>query len=186
VPPQATARSVYDEKKVGSFRRLLAAPVAKISLLVGKILPNFLIALVQMAVILAFGVFGLRLLGMTPVPLGRDPLALLLAILLTALCSSAFGLVIAALARTESQIGGLSAVVLWVMGILGGSFIPVFILDRLLGPVPKVVPHYWANRALTNVMLRGLRLADVTTELAVLALFTAVFFAIGLLRFDFD
>jgi ABC-2 type transport system permease protein len=183
---QATARSVYDEKKVGSFRRLLAAPIAKISLLVGKILPNFLIALVQMAVILAFGVFGLRLLGMTPVPLGRDPLALLLAILLTALCSSAFGLVIAALARTESQIGGLSAVVLWVMGVLGGSFIPVFILDRLLGPVPKVVPHYWANRALTNVMLRGLRLADVTTELAVLALFTAVFFAIGLLRFDFD
>jgi ABC-2 type transport system permease protein len=183
---QATARSIYDEKKVGSFRRLLAAPMAKISLLAGKILPNFLIALVQMAVILAFGVFGLRLLGMTAVPLGRDPLALLLAILLTALCSSAFGIVIAALARTEAQIGGLSAVVLWTMGILGGSFIPVFVLDRLLGPLPKIVPHYWANRALTNVMLRGLRLADVTLELGVLAAFTALFFVIGLLRFDFD
>jgi ABC-2 type transport system permease protein len=183
---QATARSIYDEKKVGSFRRLLAAPMAKISLLAGKILPNFFIALVQMAVILAFGVFGLRLLGMTPVPLGRDPLALLLAILLTALCSSAFGIVIAALARTESQIGGLSAVVLWTMGILGGSFIPVFLLDRLLGPLPKIVPHYWANRALTNVMLRGLRLADVTVELAALAAFAALFFVVGLLRFDFD
>jgi ABC-2 type transport system permease protein len=183
---QATARSIYDEKKVGSFRRLLAAPMAKTSLLVGKILPNFLIALVQMAVILAFGVFGLRLLGMTPVPLGHDPLALLLAILLTALCSSAFGVVIAALARTETQIGGLSALVLWTMGLLGGSFIPVFILDRLLGPLPKIVPHYWANRALTNVMLRGLRLADVTVELGVLAAFTALFFVIGLLRFDFD
>ena len=108
------------------------------------------------------------------------------AVLLTALCSSAFGIVIAALARTESQIGGLSAVVLWSMGILGGSFIPVFLLDRLLGPVPKVVPHYWANRALTNVMLRGLRLADVTVELAMLAAFAALFFVIGLLRFDFD
>ena len=183
---QATARSIYDEKKVGSFRRLLAAPIAKISLLAGKILPNFLIALVQMAVILAFGVFGLRLLGMTPVPLGSDPLALVLAILLTALCSSAFGVVIAALARTETQIGGLGAVVLWTMGILGGSFIPVFVLDRVLGSLPKIVPHYWANRALTNVMLRGLHLADVTTELAVLAAFTAVFFVVGLLRFDFD
>ena len=50
------------------------------------------------------------------------------------------------------------------MGILGGSFIPVFVLDRLLGPLPKIVPHYWANRALTNVMLRGLRLADVTAR----------------------
>ncbi len=183
---QATARSIYDEKKVGSFRRLLAAPIARMSLLAGKILPNFLIALVQMAVILAFSVFGLRLLGMPPVPLGSDPLALLLAILLIALCSSAFGIVLAALARTEAQIGGLGAVVLWTMGLLGGSFIPVFILDRLMGPVPKVVPHYWANRALTNIMLRGLHLADVTTELAVLAAFTAVFFVVGLLRFDFD
>lgn len=183
---QATARSIYDEKKVGSFRRLLAAPIAKMSLLGGKILPNFVIALVQMAVILAFAVFGLRLLGMTPVPLGHDPLALLLAILLTALCSSAFGIVLAALARTEAQIGGLSAVVLWTMGILGGSFIPVFVLDRVLGPLPKVVPHYWANRALTNVMLRGLRLGDVKVELAVLAAFTAIFFGLGLLRFDFD
>jgi ABC-2 type transport system permease protein len=128
----------------------------------------------------------LRLLGMVPIPLGHDPLALVLAILLIALCSSAFGLVIAALARTETQIGGLSAVVLWSMAMVGGSFIPVFVLDRLLGPLPKVVPHYWASRALTNVMLRGLRLADVTTELAVLAAFTVLFIVIGLLRFDFD
>ena len=100
---QATARSIYDEKKAGSFRRLLAAPVARLSLLAGKDPPNLVIAVVQIAVILAFGVFGLRLLGMTPVPLGKDPLALLVFILLTALCSSAFGIVIAALARSETQ-----------------------------------------------------------------------------------
>jgi len=89
-------------------------------------------------------------------------------------------------ATAKREIGGLSAVVLWTMGVLGGSFIPVFLLDRLLGPVPKIVPHYWANRALTNVMLRGLRLADVRVELAALAAFAALFFVVGLLRFDFD
>ena len=92
---QATARSIYDEKKAGTFRRLLAAPVAKLSLVLGKMLPNFLIALVQFAVILLFGVFGLRLLGMSPVPLGHDPLALVVFVVMTALCSSAFGIVIA-------------------------------------------------------------------------------------------
>lgn len=183
---QATARSIYDEKKTGSFRRLLAAPVARLSLLIGKVLPNFLIAVVQFGVILSFGVFGLKLLGMTPVPLGQDPLALVVFILLTALCSSAFGIVIAALARTENQIGGLGAVVLWTMGLLGGSFIPVFILDRVLGPVPKAVPHYWACRALTNVMLRGMYLYDLTLEMVVLGAFTVLFVVIGLLRFNYD
>jgi ABC-2 type transport system permease protein len=66
---QTTARSIYDEKKVGSFRRLVAAPINKAQLLLGKILPNFVIALIQIAVIFAFGAFGLRLLGMTPLPI---------------------------------------------------------------------------------------------------------------------
>jgi ABC-2 type transport system permease protein len=183
---QATAQSIHAEKKVGSFRRLLASPIPRIELLAGKILPNFAIAIVQMLVILAFGVFGLKLLGMTPVPLGRDPLALVVFVALIALCSSAFGIVIAALARTETQIGGLGAVVLWSMAVLGGSFIPVFIIDRVLGPVPKAVPHYWANRALTNVMLRGMSLSDLTLEVGALLGFAVLFIVVGLLRFDYD
>jgi ABC-2 type transport system permease protein len=183
---QATAHSIYEEKKVGSFRRLLAAPISKASLLAGKMLPNFLTALIQTAVIFAFGAFGLPLLGLTSVSLGRDPLALALVVVLMALCSSALGLVIAAIARTENQIGGLSQVMLWVMAIVGGSIVPAFILEMFLGPLPSIVPHYWANRALDNVMIRGLTLSGVTTEMAALLGFSVLFFAIGLWRFEFE
>jgi ABC-2 type transport system permease protein len=105
---------------------------------------------------------------------------------LIALCSSALGILIAAIARTENQIGGLSSVLLWGMGLLGGAFVPLFLLERFLGPVPKVVPHYWANHALVNLMVRGLGLADVALDCAMLLGFTVLFFAIGLWRFDFE
>jgi ABC-2 type transport system permease protein len=183
---QTTARSIYDEKRVGSFRRLLAAPISKASLLVGKVVPNFITALIQSTVIFAFGAFGLSFLGLTPVELGKDPIALGIAILLIALCSSSLGIVIAALARKESQIGGLSTLILWGLGTLGGSIIPVFILEPMLGPIPMALPHYWANRALNNIMIRGMMLADVSLELIVLLGFTLVFFLVGLWRFDFD
>jgi ABC-2 type transport system permease protein len=183
---QTTARSIYDEKKVGSFRRLLAAPISKSSLLAGKIIPNFLTALIQTVVIFAFGAYGLSLMGLTPVNLGQDPLALALAIVLIALCSSALGIVIAALAKTENQIGGLSTLLLWGFGTLGGSIIPVFILEPMLGPIPKALPHYWANRVLDNIMVRGMMLADVSLEMVALFGFTLVFFLVGLWRFDFD
>jgi ABC-2 type transport system permease protein len=183
---QTTARSIYDEKRVGSFRRLLAAPISKASLLAGKVVPNFITALIQSTVIFAFGAFGLSFLGLTPVELGKDPIALGIAILLIALCSSSLGIVIAALARTESQIGGLSTLILWGLGTLGGSIIPVFILEPMLGPIPMALPHYWANRALNNIMIRGMMLADVSLELIVLLGFTLVFFLVGLWRFDFD
>ena len=183
---QTTARSIYDEKKVGSFRRLLAAPMSKASLLAGKMLPNFITGLIQTGVIFAFGTIGTRLLGLTPLTLGNAPLVVALVAVLVALCSSSLGTLVAAIARTENQIGGLSAVVLWVMGVLGGSFIPLFFLENFLGPLPQIVPHYWANRAFNDLMIRGLGLAGVTVEIAVLLGFTGLFFVVGLWRFDFD
>jgi ABC-2 type transport system permease protein len=183
---QTTAHSIYEEKKLGSFRRLLAAPLSKAALLAGKMLPNFVTALVQTAVIFAFGLVGLRLMGLQPLALGSAPGAVLVIAAAIALCSSALGILIAALARTENQIGGLSSLILWGAGVLGGSFVPLFILEQFLGTLPRVVPHYWANRAFENLLIRGLGFASVTTELGALLGFTALFFVIGLWRFSFD
>ncbi len=183
---QTTARSIYDEKKIGSFRRLVAAPINKAQLLLGKILPNFVIALIQIAVIFAFGAFGLRLLGMTPLPIEKAPIGALLVAILLALCSSAFGILIAAIAKTENQIAGLSTLLLWGMGLLGGCLVPLFVLERFIGPLAMIVPHYWANKALDDLLIRGLGLADVWLSLVMLGVFTLIFFAIGLWRFDFD
>jgi len=183
---QTAAQSIYDEKKVGSFRRLLAAPISKASVLIGKMLPAFLMALVQTAVTFAFGIFGLRLMGLTPLTMGSSPFGVVLVAVAVALCTSGFGILIAAVARTENQIGGLSNLLLWAMGILGGGIVPLFLLESFLGPAPKIVPHYWAIRAYNDLMIRGLGLADVTIEIAVLLGFTALFLAIGLWRFDYD
>ncbi|MGD2057118.1 MAG: ABC transporter permease [Anaerolineales bacterium] len=183
---QSTARSIYDEKKTGSFRRLLAAPISKAALLIGKILPNLGIALVQFVIIFFFGSTVLGWMGFTAISLGNDLLALALAAIVIAFCSSAMGVLIASLARTQAQIGGLSTLLLWGLGIVGGSIIPPFILDQVLGPVPRISPHYWANRALNDLMLRNLTLADILPELAFLLGFATLFIAIGMWRFDFE
>jgi ABC-2 type transport system permease protein len=183
---QTTAHSIYEEKKIGSFRRLVAAPISKFELLIGKILPNFITGLVQIVVIFAFGSLGMRLLGLTPLPIEKAPLGTILIAVVLALCSSAFGIAIAAIAHTENQISGLSTLLLWGMGLLGGSLVPLFVLERFLGSIPMIVPHYWANRALDDLLIRGLGMADVALDVGVLLGFSLLFFAIGLWRFDFE
>jgi len=164
----------------------VAAPINKAQLLVGKILPNFIIALIQIAVIFAFGAFGLRLMGLTPLPIENAPLGAVLVAILLALCSSAFGITIASLARTENQIAGISTLLLWGMGLLGGCLVPLFVLERFIGPLAMIVPHYWANKALDDLLIRGLGLADIYLSLVMLGVFSLIFFAIGLWRFDFE
>ncbi len=183
---QTTARSIFEEKKIGSFRRLVAAPINKAELLIGKILPNFITSLLQIVVIFAFGTLGMRLMGLAPLPIENAPLGTIAIAVVLALCSSAFGIAMASIARTENQIAGMSTLLLWGMGLLGGSLLPLFILERFLGPIPMIVPHYWANRAFDDLLIRGLGIASVGLDVAVLFGFTLLFFAIGLWRFSFE
>jgi ABC-2 type transport system permease protein len=182
----ATARSIYDERRTGSLRRLLAAPIGRATLLIGKMLPTFLICIAQVLVILGTGVLIFPLLGLDRLGLGESPVALVVLVLVVALCSTALGILIAALARTESQIGGLSATILWAMAFLGGSIVPLFLVSDLLAQIGRYTPHGWANVAFYDVLVRGSDLAGIGQALLALLGFTALFFAVGLWRFDFE
>lgn len=182
----ATARSIYDEKRTGSFRRLLAAPISKAALLVGKMLPTLLISILQVVVIFATGVFIFPLLGLDRLQLGESPLALVLLVFVVALCSTGLGILIAALARTEAQIGGVSATVLWVMAFIGGSIMPLFLFNESLAMIGRYTPHGWANVAFYDLLVRGRDLAAISDALLALLGFTALFFGVGVWRFDFE
>jgi ABC-2 type transport system permease protein len=182
-----TALSIYNEKKVGSFRRLLAAPISKAALLAGKMLSNYVMALILIAVMFAVSILLLPLVGLERVTLGNDPLAFVLVSLVLALCSTSFGVLIAAITRTEGQIGAISSIGIWLMGFLGGCLLPPFALEFMgLGAISRVVPQYWAITAYQDLMVRGRGLADITTQLLALLAFSAIFYAIGVWRLKFD
>ena len=182
---QMTAQNIYEEKKIGSFRRLLAAPVGKSTILVGKMTPNFITGMVQIIVFFSAGILIFPALNLDRMSLGNDPLALVLICLVLLLCSTSLGVLIAAIARTEGQISGLGAVVLWGFGF-AGIWLNQMPLTGLFETISKVIPHYWANVAFLDLFIRGQSLADIMPSILVLLGFTTVFFVIGLWRFDFS
>jgi ABC-2 type transport system permease protein len=182
---QTTAQTIYDEKKTGSFRRLLAAPINKPTILLGKMIPNFITGLVQVVVLFSVGVFILPIFGLDRMSLGNDSLALVLVCLVVLLCSTTLGVLIAAIARTEGQISGLSAVVLWAFGF-AGIWLNQMPSTGFLEDISKVIPHYWANMAFLNLFVRGQSLGDIFSSIVILMGFTVAFFIVGLWRFDFN
>jgi len=183
---QNTAMSIFTEKRIGSFRRLMAAPLGNFTLLTGKLLPNFILCLVQVAVILFTGGYLIGLLGVEPLNLSSDPLGLVLVALAMALCSTSLGIFIAALVKTESQAGGISSMILFLAAFMAGSFVPLFLFPEALANMARVVPHYWANQALYGLIFRGLTLAQIWPNIVALLVFSLIFFGVGLWRFKFD
>jgi ABC-2 type transport system permease protein len=182
---QTTAQSFYEEKKAGSFRRLVAAPISKASIVVGKLTPNLVTGLAQIVVLFGAGVLVLPLLGLERMGLGNDPLALVAVCGVLLLCSGSLGLLIAALARTEGQIGGLTTVVLWVLGF-AAILLAEMPAGGLLDSIRRLIPQYWANAAFVDLLVRGQGLAEIVPSLLPLLGFTVAFLAVGLWRFKFE
>jgi ABC-2 type transport system permease protein len=184
---QSTARSIYEEKKTGSFRRLQAAPMKKIELLSGKLLPNLFIVLIQMTVIFAVSTLLLPLLGMERLSLGNSAGVLVAISFCVALCSTSLGIFIAAIAKTESQIGGVSTLFLWLMSFLGGTMVPLDILSSsFLITISKFIPHSYAVTAYRAALTQGAGFNAILPLLGILLAFSALFFSLGLWRFEFD
>jgi ABC-2 type transport system permease protein len=149
-------------------------------------MPTLLISLVQVAVLFATARFIFPLVGLDALQLGESPLALVALVGAVALCATGLGVLIAALARTEAQIGGIAAVILWVAALVGGSLMPLFLFSPFLASLGRLTPHGWANVAFFDVLVRGRDLADIGGALLALLGFTALFVAIGLWRFKFE
>jgi ABC-2 type transport system permease protein len=102
-----------------------------------------------------------------------------------AACANGLGLMVATLGRTEAQIGALGVLFAVVLSALGGMLVPSFVMPELMKTVSRLTPHAWALSGYHDVMLRGLGLAAVWKETAVLLGFASFFYMIALWRFRF-
>jgi ABC-2 type transport system permease protein len=173
------ASSFLQEKKDGTFQRILAAPLSKTALLIGKLLPYYLVNLIQIALMFCIGVvvFGMKL--------GHLP-ALVIVSLALAAAANGLGLLVAALGKTEPQVNGLSVLLAITLSALGGMMVPTFIMPNLMKTLSLFTPHAWALAGYHDIIIRGLGMKDVLTEMFVLLGFASFFFVIALWRFRFD
>jgi ABC-2 type transport system permease protein len=174
------AFSVLREKQEGTFRRLLVAPMSRTVMLAGKLMPYYLINIIQIAIML--GVSSL----LFKMSLGHSPAGLVVVSLAAAATATGLGVFVAALARTEAQIGGLTVLLLLTLSALGGSFIPRFIMPEWLQTIGLVTPHAWALDAYQDLLVRGYGVTEVLPKVGVLAAFALAFFGIGVWRFRFE
>ncbi len=168
------------ERALGTLRRLMVTPTRRTTFLLGSIGGQFLMALVQMGLLILFGIYVMK------VPWGQDPLALAVVLVAFALCGVALGTTLGTFVKTESQANNLSIMLGMSMALLGGAWWPMELFPAGLQQAVKVLPTTWAMSALTDLTMRGQGLVDILPETAVLLGFAVLFFAVGVWRFRFE
>jgi ABC-2 type transport system permease protein len=183
------AESILREREAGSFRRLIAAPIHRGTIVAGKMLAFIGVVFLQMLVL--FGV-GNALFEM---PLGDSPLGLLALTLALALASTGLGMLVGSIARTAKQAGNIGMVLGFVLLFASGS-ITSFSMGDLSGLgfrsegftyyMSQLTPHAHAFDGYLKLMLEGAGLVDILPNIVALLGFAVVFFLAAMWRFKFD
>jgi linearmycin/streptolysin S transport system permease protein len=171
------------ERRQGTMKRLMAAPLGRGQVLFGKLLPNYAMSVFQGVFLLAAGkmVFGMDL--------GPEPLWLIPVVATTSLAAMGLALLVAALARTESQVSIFGTLLVLMLAGLSGTFMG----DRALMPeqiqeLSRLTPHAWALDAYRQLVASSgpPELETVATACVVLTGFGVVFIALAwwFLRLD--
>jgi ABC-2 type transport system permease protein len=168
------------ERQQGTLRRLLTTPSNKGTFLLGTISGQVVMALVQMLLLVAFGIFVMRLNW------GDEALALFLILLASALAAAAFGTALGTFIKTEGQATGLSIMFGMVFALMGGCWYPLELFPPAIQNIVKILPTTWAMQGMLDLVLRGGGVQHVLPEVGVLLGFATICFAVGVWRFRFE
>lgn len=166
--------SLIEERSEGTLSRLLAAPVRRSSIVVGKLLTSVGLGVMSLTVLV---VATSLLLGAS----WGNPVGVAMLIVAGVLAATGITSVVASLAKTAEQAGSWQAVVAVSLGFLGGAFIPIQQSGSVLATLSLVTPHAWFLRGLGSLAGGGQALA-VLPAVAVLLLIAAVTGAVAALR----
>ncbi len=173
----AMAVSVVREREKGTLEALIVSPIRRWELLLGKIIPNLLVAYGQMtmALIVAHFVFDVPIRGSLPLLYGLA--------LVFMMGTLGIGIFVSAAARTVPQ----------AMQMAFLTFLPSIYLSGLLFPIEgmptgaqylaSIIPLTYFLRIVRGIILKGIGFGDLWPSLLPLLAFGVVIFSLAVIKF---
>ena len=174
-----TSISIVREKERGTMEVLLVSPVRPLMVILAKAVPYLVLAFTILVVILLMARYVLG------VPLAGSLFWIIVVSLIYILLALSLGLLISSIAQTQLVALLLSAMVLLMpVVMLSGMMFPVESMPQVLQWISAVVPPRYYIQAMRKLMIMGVGIEEVLTEVLVLLGMTALFLTIALKKFN--
>ena len=154
-----TAMSITKEKEQGSMEFLLVTPTEPWEMIIGKIIPTFLVGVGQVSIILCIAFFLFKM------PLTGDPLALIALLLAYGITTLAVGILISSAALSQMQAMQLSFFYFLPSILLSGFMFPYSGMPKWAQIISQGLPLTYFVRGSRGVFLKEFTLVDMWPHL---------------------
>jgi ABC-2 type transport system permease protein len=173
-----TSVTITREKEFGTMEVLLVSPLKPIQIILGKVMPYFVLSFIDVIVILLLSwlVFDL--------PVKGSLLLLLAESMLYILMSLSLGILISSKSETMQQAIFISLVGMMLPTILLSGFIfPIENMPDVYGWISTLLPPRYFIVIIKNIMIKGTGFMYVWKETLILIVFTVIFIGLSIRNF---
>ncbi|ABU57858.1 MULTISPECIES: ABC transporter permease [Roseiflexus] len=172
-----TSSAIVRERERGTIEQLIITPIRSFELILGKILPYALVALLITLEVLILGTFWFG------VPIKGD-VGLLLAISCLFLLSTlSIGLLISTVANTQQEAFLLTFLTLLPSVFLSGFIYPVAAMPAALQFISGIIPLTYYLIVVRGIVIKGVDASTLLPQIGALALFGAILIVAATARF---
>ncbi len=166
------AGSLITEKTEGSFLRLRSLPVSLTAILGGKVIAYLVVCLLQFILMMGIGTWVFpTFFGFPPLELGHQYFAIAVATVAASLAAIGFGIIVGAAATTHNQAALFGSVMVVLLGIISGTFLPVHIMPALIQYISYLSPVRWGIDNYLDLFIREGNIASILPNTVLLILF---------------
>lgn len=165
--------SIISEKNEGGYQRLMTLPVNVPTILSGKIMLYLLVCLLQFVVMMIVGCWAFpAFFGLPGLETGNSWGAIALATITAAFAAIGFGTLVGAIATTHNQAALFGSVMVVLLGIISGTFLPIHIMPPFIQAISLASPIRWGIDNYLDIFIReGTFLDILPRSLLLLAFF---------------
>lgn len=169
--------ALVDMRRKRLLKRFIATPMSRPKFMASFMLSRLVVLALEVTVLIGFAALVFK------VPLSGPVIVLAGICLLGALSFAGLGLLLGSRARTVEGASGLMNAAMVPMWVVSGVFFSSSRFPAAVQPLVKALPLTALNDALRANMLQGASLAGVLPQVAVLAAWTIVCFALAVRLF---
>jgi len=172
-----TAAAVVREREVGTIEQILVTPIRPIELMIGKIVPYVIIAMLNMLTVIGIGVFWFG------VPFQGSFWLFISLSLMYVFSGLGLGLLISSISQNQRQAQQLMMLFMMVSLLLGGFIFPRYTMPAVVRVIGNLFPITYFVPIARGIITKGIGFSNLTGPVLALAVYILV--VISLAAFTF-
>lgn len=173
--------NIVKEKGQGTQIRLITNPVPYSLIIAGKTATYLLICMIQFLLMVAVGIYVFPYLNLPILDVSGKMTLLLTVALFSGLAAIGFGILLGTIAKTQEQSAPFGATSVVILAAVGGVWVPVFAMPKIMQYVSNISPMNWGLNAFYDVLLRNGNIGAILPEISCLLLFFIITISIAIL-----